>query len=916
MEKIDENKHLQLLDVLGIPLKQNNNRTENIIFSHKDKSLIYPLGSNIILYNLKKNSKTFLQYFTSNILSLKYIQDDLNILVVISDNSPFPVLSIWKVPSFQGIYSQELIFKTDFNFENIYMEQLNTYTLIILFINKTEAEHYLYVLNILNDMKFEINFFGKIKNVLPKIIGFGTFYRNNEIVFLMKHNIQIYSLDLFKAKNTLKKNVNLSFQLKANSLNISKIANYLGVLTERGNCLIYDNSGINSSTINPIGPDIFFSCQFCERSLCLSTNYGNIFVYNIYGFILKYMIKYEYLMDIKKYSLINPSYNNRYSNDDKIILQTSVDEKNDQLFCLFQNNSFFFLSLNQLLDNTKFRYNIKPEKLNSTSFYSFNQSNKIFDICLKSFNNQNFSTHKKQENSFYTCSQDNKLILYNIEKGTDKIKNVYYDLSNILSISKSTNNSTHFITSIKLHPIYSHKLYLGDNKGFLYLIYLNTELIYKHKKYNIDSFSITYLSFSPNGILLFIGLETGKQLIYRTNKTLECMLKLTDNYLSYDEIYFRRNNNHIISYGYFFENKNHRHCLMYLKNNYTLEYDKLFKNENGSLIIKKKIMDIIFIYPIIDIVMHKSENYIIVLDTRKQILINNIDENKITAIIDLSSQINKIYNIQIDLSGLYLAVICDIKLKNNKKYIKNKNDLLIIDINTSKVKNCIIQNSPMSKAIFDNEGKYIIIGGESGEISLWRLPGDVSYNIKNLLEEIKNDENFWDKYEIKYRKFLPYYKDNDSNEEFTLTSLSHHFSNNEEESINNSSINLDMEDNRRIKNMRKHNTSKSMNMRINNNKYNSRNFGKNNGYNNTTTSLNIKANNYKENGMNKIYLNNKNNLDFSNGFNNLNDEVKIINNNRYNFWSKNDTIKIKNTINYNGYNKYPEPNDIDDYLYE
>ena len=106
MEKIDENKHLQLLDVLGIPLKQNNNRTENIIFSHKDKSLIYPLGSNIILYNLKKNSKTFLQYFTSNILSLKYIQDDLNILVLISDNSPFPVLSIWKVPSFQGIYSQ------------------------------------------------------------------------------------------------------------------------------------------------------------------------------------------------------------------------------------------------------------------------------------------------------------------------------------------------------------------------------------------------------------------------------------------------------------------------------------------------------------------------------------------------------------------------------------------------------------------------------------------------------------------------------------------------------------------------------------------------------------------------------------------------------------------------------------------
>ena len=88
------------------------------------------------------------------------------------------------------------------------------------------------------------------------------------------------------------------------------------------------------------------------------------------------------------------------------------------------------------------------------------------------------------------------------------------------------------------------------------------------------------------------------------------------------------------------------------------------------MVIKKKILDIIFNYPILDLVMHKSENYVIVLDNKKQILVNNINENKITAIIDLSSQINKIYSIQIDISGLYLAIICDIKLKNNRKYIK------------------------------------------------------------------------------------------------------------------------------------------------------------------------------------------------------------------------------------------------------
>ena len=938
MENIDEDKHLQLLDVQGIPLSQNNIQTKKIIFSHKDKSLIYNLGSNIVSYNLSKNLKTFLQYFSADILSIKYVQDDLNILVIISDDKPFPILSIWKFPSFQGIFSQELIFNNNFRFENVYIEQLNTYTLIILIMNKTETEHYLYVLNILNDFKFEINFFGKIKNILPKIIDFGCFFRNNEIVFLMKHNLQIYSLDLYKAQNTLKKNINFSFKLKSNSLDICKIMNFLAILTEKGNCLIYDNNGNNTSNIIPIGQEMFVSSQFCEKNLCLSTTKGNIYIYNIFGFILKYMINGVDILSFKKFSLINNiNSNNNFSAEDQIIIKSSVDEKNDQLFCLFQNNSFLFLSINQLLDNTKFRYNIKSENLNSISLYSFNHSNKIFDICLKSYNNQNNSRNKQKENSFYTCAQDNKLILYNIDQSEDKIKNLYYDLKDILSLSKATNNSSHYITTMQLHPIYSHKLFLGDNKGFLYKIYLNTELINEYKKFNIDSFSIIYLSFSSNGLLLFIGLETGKQLIYKMNKSFECILKLTEHYLTYDEIIFRKNNNHIISYGYFFSNKNHRHCLLYKKNNYILEYDKLFKSERGPLVVKKKILDIIFNYPILDIVMHKSENYVIILDERRQILINNINENKITAIIDLSSQVNYIYNIQIDASGLYLSVICDIKLHGNKKTIKNKNDLLIIEISSSKLKNFIIQNSPMSKAVFDNDGKYLIIGGESGEISLWRLPGEISSNIKSLLGEINNNEDFWDNYEIKYGKFLPYHKDKNIDDDITLTSLQNDLNNNFGNDINlndisdvidndnkiddnnffeeiesNYNYNMDLVKNQAYKN--KQYQSRSMSMGIKHHKFNLRNQLVKSGYQANTGNYNYRFDNLKENGMPKMNMNYKSKTDNRNYFNYSIDKSNMKNNIRYNFWTKFDTIKIKNSVNYIGNHKYPEPKDIDDYL--
>ena len=923
---MEEDKHLQLLDILGIPISNNKNTNQNIIFSHKESSIIYTYGSNIIRYDLKNNSKTFLQYFTTNIISVKYLRDNLNILIVISVGDPCPILSIWKIPSFQGIFSQELIINNEFEIDNIYIEQYNSSTLLILIINKDDNEHYLFVLNILNEEKFEINYFGKIKNILPKVIGFGSFYKSNDIAFLMNYNLQLFSIDLYKTQYSLKNNINFSFKLKENSLIISKITNFLSVLTEKGNCLIYDNNGINFSNINPIGQEIFTCSKFCEKVLCLGSSIGNIYIYNIYGFILKYIIKNEDILNIKNFSLINKVQYNKYNNDsneNNIINLASVDENNDQLFCIFKNNSFFLLSLNQLLDNTKYRYNIKPTKINTTSFFSFNHSNRICDICMKSYNSKNKNEiHQINKTKFYTCGQDNKLIIYNIDQETEKVKNLSYDLNNILSITKVTNNLSSYITSIKLHPLFSHKLYAGDNKGFLYIIYLNTDSNNKFKKYNIDSFGIIFLNFSSNGLFLFIGLETGKQLIYKTNKSLECVIKLNEHFISLDEIEFRKLNNHMLSYGYFFENRKHRHCLLYFKKDNILEYAKLFKNDNGTQIIKKKIMDIIFNYSILDLVMHKSENYVIVLDSRKQILIHNINENKLDAIIDMSSQMNKIYNIQIDISGLYLAVICDIKSKSNSnenEYI-NKKDLIIIEINTSKVKNLIINNSPMSKVAFDNYGKYLIIGGELGEISLWRLPGYISSNIRNILSEVKDNENFWDKYEIKYGKFLPYIRYTDNDLSLTTTYLNNYnVSNYLSSSINNKKeIKTTLDDSNfsnncsndysyldDVKLRKKHNISKSISYRINNRK-NLNNDRDNDEYQNTNEFSKNKINNLKENGMPKEKLNYK--------FNNLNDDQKTRDYHRYNFWNNKDTIKIKNSLNFNGYSKHPEPKDIDAYL--
>ena len=948
---MEENKQLQLLDVLGIPinpfLKNKNYNQENIIFNHREKTLIYPLGSNIIHYNIKKDSKTILQYFSSIITLVKFINDLENILLIITKSS-FPILSIWEIPSFIGLYSQEIITHPNFEVNDIFMEKINPLTYLILITNKNNnSDNFLYILNKLKNGKYDLMLFGKLKYIITKINGFGIFYNSNEIVFLMTHNLQYYSIDLENEKCLMKKNINFSFKLKENSMKISKLNNLLCVLTDKGNCLIYDRNGTDKTTINPLGQECFTTCEFSGDSLCIGTSHGNVYVYNIYEFNLKYMINYNDFYSIKNLSLINKNNINgkinlyNYNTDNEIIF-ISLNERLDQIFILFKENSFAFMSVEQLINKEKFSYNINSLKINNTIFYSFNHSNKILDIQMNPKNKNNFN-----DSIFYTCSQDNKLIKYYIDQNSDKLQNQYYDLNQIISTSKQNNIIKNYLTVLKIHPSFINKLFAGDNKGFLYIININIDSknsVLKYRKYNIGSYEIIFLTFSNSGNLLCIGFETGYQLIYKTKEIFECVLKINEHYLNFENIEYRKENNHILAYCSFFKNKRNRHCIIYTKDHNIIEYAKLFKSEDGFSLTKKNLMEIAIENTILDLVLHPSETYIIILNDKKQILMNNILINKITAVIDLNNQIEKLYNIQIDISGLYLAIVCDInKLKDKKNTRKNgdinKNDLIIIEISTSKVKNYIIQMNPISKLIFDIYGKYIIIGGESGDISLWRLPGEISSSIKKILNEIEFDINFWDKYEIKYNN----QKDKDSSI-FSLVDSEKNYSLDDKNSnsfynniITNNNIykNYNTNYNNRIKdnefqNIKNLNRVKAIKKR---NKYIKKHLNglpkinDENNINKLFKSHNFNENNYTDDGIyNKLrnksqkFINNKkyilqnmHNKDHYYLSNNIlnNDNLNQRNKNICEFWSKSDTINIKKTINMNGNYKHPEPIDID-----
>ena len=753
-----DNNQLQLLDIIGIT-------TNNLLFSSNNDTLVYSIGSNLIFYNLQKNTKTFIQYYSKNeILSFKYLDNKDTILLSIDKDSN-PLICIWELPLFEEIFSQKIRLKPNFNISNIFIEKINS-NLFIIIISSIDC-NLLYMLKNDNFTNFSLIEIGLIPDLQIEIEGFKCFYDDIYLIFTMNNFLQYYLINtenkLYHNQNAVKlyKKIVFPFKLIGNTLSISDKFEIISFICSKGNCLIYNKNGDSIQSINPLDKEEFFTAtHFSGASLCLGSNLNKIYIYNIGDFKMKYFIKETALNSIKlNFQLNNGNNNKKIKNFDyyenKTIEYIYLNEKLDKIFIKMSDNSILLAPLTSLMSDSRGLFNFNSLG-NTICLYSYNHSKPINSIEI--LNNYN-----EYETVIYTCSKDQTIIQYNVEYNTNKFSNLYFDLKDILNnnnlngyeenhnnneLSGEINNSYDniYLTILKFHPFHSEKLYAGDNKGYLYEFDIRKDY-FQYKKYIIDNYSIETLSFSKEGNLLCIGLITGKLAIYDINKNLEFCLKLCDNYLSQDEIDFRIENYHIISFSYFFKNENHRDSILFLKDNKNLEYSKLFYDEKTGKLNKKKIILNEFENIILDIKVHISENYLIALNDKNQIIINELNLGETTAVIDLSNQVKKVFNFEIDRSGLYLAVICSLNFNHNQD---NNNDLIFFEIGTGNVVSHIKCIGMVFKIIFDYFGKFLIMAGHKGDLSLWKLPYEMSNVIINVLSEIEENKDFWEQFEIKY----------------------------------------------------------------------------------------------------------------------------------------------------------------------
>ena len=776
----NETDQLTLLDVLGFP-------SEQMLFSFQSKSLIYSLGSNIIHFNLATNSKTFVQYLSHEIILLKFLDDQEKILISI-DNSLSPVICIWELPHFGQIFMKEILISSEKNFSisNIFLEQMYPDVYLICITSKIGI-NYLYVLKNESELNngFNLELFGKISGIGEEIFGFKIFYNCNEAIFLLGNNLVYYNIDLDQESMQEKFKIDFPFKLINNSLQISKEINIISFLTIKGNCLIYDQNGNNKPSLNPTGQEYFIFCKFERESICLGTNNGKIYIYNIYDNKPKYFINYNSILKIRHNYQLNilnseSEYHNYYTSEeyDLGIKLINLNEKNDEIFLRFADNSILLSSLSLLINETQNNNNNNEDNdftRNKKYFYSFNHSKRIDDLIIK--DNKNLV--------FYSCAKDQKIIKYNVESETNKLNNLFFNLKEILNNNKfssplSANSKNKYnlenekenniyISVLKCHPLYSNKLFAGDNKGFLYL-FDTKENKFQYKRLILETYEIVSLNFSSDCNFMSLGFDTGCQVLCNMKNNCQIILWLNNHYMPVEESEIRKINNQIICYNYFFNNKQkHDNCVLYLKNNYVVEYSKLYYDNNSKL-NKRCLKSIKLNNPIFDIKTHSSENYIILLNNINQVVVCQITTGVITAVIDLNNKVNNANNIQLDNSGLFLAVLCELSdidvyynynknLSNNEEYFRlKKNSIIIFEIGTGNVSSCVNYINPINKMIFDNEGNYLVIAGEKGEISLWKLPETMSKNIKNVLNEMKLNPFFWDDYEIKYDNKITKFK--------------------------------------------------------------------------------------------------------------------------------------------------------------
>ena len=731
--------------------------------NHSQHLMLYAFGSIIVVYNLQSNMKTFIKYHNSAVTSLNFIKhNDNNELMFVSiDKSSQPMICLWNT-QLKCIYNENIKTRPNFHTYSSHMSQLDESTFLML-ITSIDCNLLFsfnittYIISFIQNININTNInHAYLNNSNNYITAFRCFYTSSSTpscVFQTANSLSFYSISNEHNNNPLRLNANVSFQfnLRNNSLQLNSFYNVICVITEKGNALLYDSIGNSINVFTPLhNNEKYIAACFSNENIILSTNTTKIYCFsikenklNFYTDLFTYIKQHKINFQLRTAEeRIGKIYNaeNDFANVLNDIEFISFNENYDSLYMMCVDGSVMYVPLSNVVKNTRKLYNFTAVG-NNVSLYTFNAKCGDELVAFPFENDYYGNNMSSSPYVFISNSKDNKTYMnvYKVNYPNEKVVNYFIDVQGDTG-SDDTNNN--YFTSITFHPHFNkHKyLYAGDTLGYFYIFDISeNNNVYLYNKHKVASFPITHLSFNSTASLVCIGLETGMNIICDVNKNCEFCIRPNDHFLNPVEIPQLKLKHQITSYSHFFTKQ--QSYLIYRKSHNELELSSITMSPLN--VTQLNISKVISIQTnILDICMHISENYIICLTEIKQIIIMQISNGEVTAVIDLNNQCSDIWNISLDESGLYLLLICEVVHKGRV--------LLVIEIGTGNIKECISCGINVVRCRFDSVGSRIGCVGENGEFAIWGVSYEMRKAIENVREEMKINKDFWEQYDIKY----------------------------------------------------------------------------------------------------------------------------------------------------------------------
>lgn len=587
----------------------------------------------------------------------------------------------------------------------------------------------------------------------------------------------------------------------------------------------------------------FTSQSIFDESLLTTTNNGCILIYSLSSFKLITYIPFS--VSIKEnfnYKNINEIVYNRTENEyekefensysmsvsslksklnKQQILQNKCEKtynisinfcfvniSKNLIFIKFSDNNLIINSLNAFLEkysknkinskllglksNDSINYQ-KSKNDNLNKYYSLSHLNMIKSIiCVDSYIDSFKEFGKEKESLFITASLDSSIRLW-YYKG-DLLFCNYFDINSLyhknLSIhSKTIDNHMKYGITCNVYCSIKQLLFFSDFNGNIYSYELRDKNIHFNYKNKITKYEIENIIVDKSEDFLLISCSNG--ICYLCDIKNECTIivilceQFNSNKNNYEDSFSFCGFIEILEENKLRKNYFNEYSplkVIVAKNNMVLSLQNITKCSGKYM--STEVKEIIFKSSIKKCALHSNGNYIISLMNSNIINITKTQTGQLCGQINLSFFYidSKIYDFEIDPSGLYIGILIDsirvefTKNENNfskfdklSKYSKfrrlnensnlnftstlnkfEKSSVLFFEICTGKLCENLLNIHNISKMKFSNSGKNFIAADFNGNFSYWELNQEMKDNINNMLFNIRKNQNFWDKFAIDY----------------------------------------------------------------------------------------------------------------------------------------------------------------------